>query len=518
MAHEGGHGAGGALKEFFLALGLDADSAAFASAEAMVLGLEKGLEVAFEAAEKLADIFVETIHETVEWGEELDYASKMLGQSTEALQLLDYEAKMAHVSSEEMRMGFVHLARSMAEARDGNYELQNTFARLGTRVLDSKGQLRDQTEVLEDAAEGIKNMKTQADRLSAAQQIFGRSGARLLPFLMKGKEGFAELREEAEALGIVISGEQVEAAAKAGEGLKKLGAVAASLQHEIAGPLIEALQPFLDSMLTWVKANRALLSQKVKEWGERLKVVIEALGKALLTVVQVLGFAIDHWQLLLVVLGSVAVAVGLNALAAEGAALAYMQLGLAAVGAALRSAAAWLATIAPIALMAAGIALLILGVQDFVGFLEGKDSLIGRIFQGWAKEALNVAQIVQSMLPSWAQNEASKQYGGAIDYAAGGLGKEKARIDPGVLAAVRGGAGMVPGGQFIVDRFMTGGGGPTAPASGGKRPVSVQTTNQITVHAGPGSNPKEVADEIAKRQKELHDSTMREAYESASGG
>ena len=67
----------------------------------------------------------------------------------------------------------------------------------------------------------------------------------------------------------------------------------------------------------------------------------------------------DVWKAALIALGSVAAAVGI---------------------------AMFVAFIKPIALIAAltlGIFLLVLAVQDFVSFMEGKDSVIGRILKGW---------------------------------------------------------------------------------------------------------------------------------------
>ena len=66
--------------------------------------------------------------------------------------------------------------------------------------------------------------------------------------------------------------------------------------------------------------------------------------------------------------------------------VAALSLRVVSVAAAIQTAAAWLLTLAPILLMIALIAVLYFAVQDFISFLDGKDSFFGDIFGGPVQE------------------------------------------------------------------------------------------------------------------------------------
>lgn len=507
-----------ALKEFFLALGLDADAAAFAAAESMVHALEFALHKALEVAEKLADAFVETIASTIEWGDELQNASERLGIATTELQQLDFAARIANVSSEEMQLGMQHLARSMAGARDGSTELQQAFGKLHVRVTDGHGKLRATDEVLGDLAEGFKRLPPGAERTAMAMDLFGRSGGRLVPLLARGRAGIAELRQEAEELGLVLDEAFVERAAEADESMKRLHAVASTLEHEFAGPFIEALNPVLKTMLAWVRANRELISVKVHEWAVKLLDVIQRLASWLLKIADVVGFLIENWKALVVAIVSVTAAIALNALAVEGAAFAYFQMGVAAVAAAVRAAAAWLAAVAPIALIAAGIALLILAVEDFYTFLKGGDSVIGHVVRQWLKHFTFFFNTLDSLMPPWLKKLIQGVVGNQLDQVFGGLGFGKINVPAPAREAMRSALQSVPGGNLIFDRIFAGGGSDVQRTTNTLKRVEVPMNVQLNVTPHPHQNPKEIADETVKKLHDFHDARMREAFNAAQGG
>src|SRR4051812_16352018 len=97
MAHgSSGHGGhGGALKEFFVALGLDADAASFASAQSVVDALEKGLEKLVEVAKEIPEKFAEMILSTGEYAHAVERVTEITGQASETVQELAYVSKLA---------------------------------------------------------------------------------------------------------------------------------------------------------------------------------------------------------------------------------------------------------------------------------------------------------------------------------------------------------------------------------------------------------------------------------------
>jgi hypothetical protein len=58
---------------------------------------------------------------------------------------------------------------------------------LGVSVKDSDGTMRSNYEILGDLAEQFKNMPDGIGKATAAQQLFGKTGANLIPLLNSGK-------------------------------------------------------------------------------------------------------------------------------------------------------------------------------------------------------------------------------------------------------------------------------------------------------------------------------------------
>src|SRR5690606_7504072 len=71
-----------------------------------------------------------------------------------------------------------------------------TFRGLGISSTDAQGRLRGVTEILPELADAIKNAGSPAEQTALAMDIFGKSGAQLLPFLKEGSAGLVELQSK----------------------------------------------------------------------------------------------------------------------------------------------------------------------------------------------------------------------------------------------------------------------------------------------------------------------------------
>jgi hypothetical protein len=59
-------------------------------------------------------------------------------------------------------------------------------------------------------AEEVKNAGDETDQLNKAIEIFGGEGAKMLPLLQQGAQGFADMEKEAKALGLALNPQQIE--------------------------------------------------------------------------------------------------------------------------------------------------------------------------------------------------------------------------------------------------------------------------------------------------------------------
>jgi hypothetical protein len=377
----------------FLKLGLDADETKFASAQLAVNGLQKALELVVDAAQAVGDFFVSAIADTEAYGSKINDLSARSGIATDALQGVGYAAELSGSSVEGATLALEMLGRSMGEAKDGGAEAAAAFQRLGVRVTDAGGNLRNTQEVMFDAADALLLLPAGAERNNVAMKLFGRSAKELGALLSEGGAGIRAMVQEAKDLDLIMSKESVKAFDAFGDSLTKVHGVFGVFQRYIAEELVPVLQPMLDGFLEWWKVNREIVKQQIGKW---LAVVVSGLktaGKMVAFVVDNFEHFVSVLKLVGVAIGSYFVASGILAIAsfaAQGAAAAtalswYVALGIGAVVSAAKAAGAWLAATWPLIALIAGLALLYLVIDDINVTLKGGDSILGRYGEKWAK-------------------------------------------------------------------------------------------------------------------------------------
>lgn len=164
-----------------------------------------------------------------------------LGVSTEALSRYKHVAELSGVTFETLTMGWQRMTRRISEANAGFGEAKGALAELNLDATElNKLQPDKQFEVLADALHGVINP---ADKVRLAIKLFDSEGVSLLQTMSKGSVGLREMTAEADRLGLTISQEMADGAAKANDAFTRLsgalrgGATQAILQYtdEIAG-------------------------------------------------------------------------------------------------------------------------------------------------------------------------------------------------------------------------------------------------------------------------------------------
>lgn len=184
----------------------------------------------------------------------LDELSQKIGVPVEQLSALQYAFEKSGVSSETMAAGVGKLSKAMAAAADGNKASAKMFADLGIKVTDATGALRPAADVMADVAGIFADMPDGAEKTALAMELFGKSGAEMIPALNEGKAGLAGLMDEARKLGIVIDSETAASAGKFNDNLFTLGAAASGLAVQIAADLLPTLQKISDFLVDMAKA------------------------------------------------------------------------------------------------------------------------------------------------------------------------------------------------------------------------------------------------------------------------
>lgn len=175
--------------------GLDALSAS-------ALNLSRFLpSLTFGAAIAGATILAKRALETAESFVEL---SQKTGVSVETLSAYAHAANLADVDIESFASSLGRLSKTMNAAAQGAKEAQQPFHDLRVEFQNQQGGQRPLDDVLGDIAEKFGAMPDGPRKAALAIELFGKSGNQLIPFLNQGRAGLAEMKAQAERLGLVF--------------------------------------------------------------------------------------------------------------------------------------------------------------------------------------------------------------------------------------------------------------------------------------------------------------------------
>ncbi len=186
------------------------------------------------------------VTEVARQNDEIAKLSTRLGASTEALSQYRFVAERSGVTFETFTMGLQRMTRRVAEAAQGTGEAVKALKELNISAADlARMRPEDQYERIADAIHGLSN---QSDRVRLAMKLFDSEGVALVQTMTAGAEGIRELREEADALGITLSGDAAAAAEKFNDQLTNMQAATDGLKLAFSEGLVGALGDFETSI------------------------------------------------------------------------------------------------------------------------------------------------------------------------------------------------------------------------------------------------------------------------------
>jgi hypothetical protein len=172
--------------------------------------------------------------------------AQQLGIGTNALQVYQFAAVQAGVSSEQLEAGLAKLTQNIGDAAAGSATAIAAFDRLGVGVLDAEGKIRPTEAVVRDLSEALKGIKDPAARAAAEVDLFGRSGQRLDPILASGGVALDEFARQAEAAGVVLDKDMIAAADAASDAWAQLDFKIAKLSQTMVVNFLPAWETIID--------------------------------------------------------------------------------------------------------------------------------------------------------------------------------------------------------------------------------------------------------------------------------
>lgn len=171
--------------------------------------------------------------ESVNRMDEMAKAAEKLGDTAENISNLSYAAKMNDVAMESLQVGL----KSVNE----------WYQKTGQSAGSLREELLEQADIFSQLEDGPKKAALAVDR-------FGRAGMDMIPLLNQGREGIIAMEEEARRLGITISSEAAQSAAKLNDDLTKLRSTVEGLVNKFTTGLMPVLNDFVKTMQSIAEA------------------------------------------------------------------------------------------------------------------------------------------------------------------------------------------------------------------------------------------------------------------------
>lgn len=177
--------------------------------------------------------------------DDLNTLAKTTGLTTSELQKFQYASDLIDVSMDTLTGSMTKLVKNMASAENGSGAAYEAFQKLGVEIQNSDGTFRDRNDVFNDTIAALGKITDETERDTTAMALFGKSAQDLNPLILGGADALKELGDQAEAAGLILSQDDLDALNQVSDAMDTFKATASaagqSMLVQFAGPLSEAV-------------------------------------------------------------------------------------------------------------------------------------------------------------------------------------------------------------------------------------------------------------------------------------
>lgn len=230
-------------------------------AGAVMVGAGAAIGGALFAASKSMGDYAGTVKDT----------SEATGIGVEAWQKMTYAAKVSGIEQEKLASSMVKFDKILANAAGGSETAAQTFKDLGINIKDASGKLRAPDEIFKDVAGVLAKVEGGAAKTALACELFGKSGAELMPMLNEGADGLTKLYEAAQQTGNVMGSDAIDACDEFGKKMDSVGLQVKGLGLQVGA----ALTPIIHDLVNRVSG----IIQRITDWMQKNPQLTATIGK-----------------------------------------------------------------------------------------------------------------------------------------------------------------------------------------------------------------------------------------------
>ncbi len=257
---------------------IDQTREAFRSVQANISALTKnlkGMAGPIAAAFSVAAVgaFAKSIIDTAD---ALGDLSEQTGITVTELSALGNAAQFNGSSAEEFNDAIVKFQKSLAEAQKGVGSQSDAFKTLGVSIKNADGSFKETTKVFYEFADAMSVTQEGTVKTKLAQELLGKSNAKLIPLLNQGSEALKNYKATFDDDFVKKSGEF-------NDNIDKLNKNFQSLGVTLLGPVISGFNKFAERMRSGLTANQIKeierLTEISKDYADRVDRIMATSGQ-----------------------------------------------------------------------------------------------------------------------------------------------------------------------------------------------------------------------------------------------
>ena len=236
-------------------------------------------------------------YDAVKSADDLNTLALQTGFSTEELQKFNYASEMVDVSVEDITGALRKFKKNIDPS---NASLQ----KLGISAVDVNGNLRNANDVFYEALSALGQVANETERDQIAMDLFGKSADSLAGIIDDGGAALKTYGEEAQAMGLVLDQDTLDALNKTNDTIDELKANLAGTMAEIGSDVASVLGPALQSAAELIKT----ITERLRELSpEQMEMILKIVGivAAIGPLVLIIGKVISIGGMLISAIGTI---------------------------------------------------------------------------------------------------------------------------------------------------------------------------------------------------------------------
>ncbi len=194
---------------------------------------------------------VHLVRTGLEAADEQAKLARQLGITNEELATLQRAADLADVSSSELTRSMERLNRGLGDAIDGSGATAEALERIGLSAAELVDMRPD--EQFEAIGDAMQSLGSHAQRASVANDLFGRSGQRMMLLLDDAGDTIDRARREVEVFNLALDETQTDAIEALNDNISTLGQLGAGTANTLAATLAPALGRITSGMIDFAE-------------------------------------------------------------------------------------------------------------------------------------------------------------------------------------------------------------------------------------------------------------------------